>query len=97
MILLNFFLYAEDPVAHSETESRIPILGNVFSMILTKYPANLYSALKVFMWLFGMCLGMVLGKFFWHQWLFRKLVYGYLSTYRPTDKPLSRRCEDAFS
>ncbi len=45
--MLNFFLYAEDPVAHSETESRIPILGNVFSMIVTNYPANLYSALKV--------------------------------------------------
>ena len=47
VVLLNFFLYAEDPVAHSETESRIPILGNVFSMIVTNYPANLYSALKV--------------------------------------------------
>ena len=47
VVLLNFFLYAEDPVAHSETESRIPILGNVFSMIVTNSPANLYSALKV--------------------------------------------------
>ena len=34
----NFLIYAEDPVAHSEAECFIPVVGNTFSFVVTKYP-----------------------------------------------------------
>ena len=69
---LNFFIYAEDPVSHSRQECRIPVIGHVFSFIFTKYPPNLFAGFKVFMWICGIILGMVLGKLLMHRFVFSK-------------------------
>ena len=33
-------MFAEDPVSHSKMEADIPVVGNVFSFVGTKYPPD---------------------------------------------------------
>ena len=40
VILCNFLVFAEDPVSHSKREADIPVVGNVFSFVFTKYPQD---------------------------------------------------------
>ena len=72
VVLCNFVIYAEDPVAHSHSKCEIPLLGNAFSFIFTKYPANGFSALKILMWVSAIILGIGVGKLILHKWLFSK-------------------------
>ncbi|XP_069704325.1 uncharacterized protein [Periplaneta americana] len=75
VIFCNFLLFAEDPISHSHTESDIPMVGNVFSFVLTKYPPEWrWSLIKVLMWLLAMLCGMVLGKLLIHGYLCGKLL-----------------------
>ncbi len=68
----NFLIYAEDPVAHSEQECFIPVIGNCFSFVCTKYPDNGWAALKVILWVIGILVGLIVGKLVVHQILFSK-------------------------
>ena len=68
----NFLIYAEDPVAHSEKECFIPVVGQCFSFVCTKYPPNGWAALKVIMWVTAVLLGLVIGKQLVHQLIFSK-------------------------
>ena len=40
VIFCNFLVFAEDPVSHSKMEADIPVVGNVFSFVGTKYPPD---------------------------------------------------------
>jgi len=63
VILCNFLVFAEDPVSHSKREADIPVVGNVFSFVFTKYPPDWrWRFLKVTMWLLAVGVGMVFGK-----------------------------------
>ena len=68
----NFLIYAEDPVAHSEAECFIPVVGNTFSFVVTKYPKNAWALLKVIMWLIAILVGLIVGKVFIHKVVFSK-------------------------
>ena len=72
VVFCNFLIYAEDPVAHSIKECLIPMIGNTFAFVGTRYPPNAWSLLKVFLWLVGIGIGMVIGKLFVHGFLFSK-------------------------
>ena len=52
VIFCNFLVFAEDPVSHSKMEADIPVVGNVFSFVGTKYPPDWrWRLLKVKIWL----------------------------------------------
>lgn len=70
VVFCNFLIYAEDPVAHSKKECTIPVIGNDLSFIGMKYPRNAWSLLKVLMWLSGIVVGIIVGKLFFHTYLF---------------------------
>jgi len=72
VVFCNFLIYAEDPVAHSRKECLIPMIGNDVAFVLTRYPPNAWSLLKVFFWLVGLVVGLFLGKLFVHGFLFSK-------------------------
>lgn len=71
--ICNFWIYAEDPVAHSKSKCEIPVVGNTFSFVATKYPPNGFSALKVFLWLVAIIAGVVFGKLVIHHILLKRL------------------------
>lgn len=68
----NFLIFAEDPVSHSQTEANVIVVGNCFSFIMTKYPGGAWNFLKVLLWLIAIIVGLVAGKFLFHQRLFGK-------------------------
>ncbi|XP_033731112.1 transmembrane protein 117-like isoform X2 [Pecten maximus] len=70
----NFLIYAEDPVAHSMKECNIPLIGNDFAFVCTRYPPNAFSLLKVVMWLGAIIIGCILGKILIHVLLLNKLL-----------------------
>lgn len=69
----NFLIYAEDPVAHSSSECNIIAIGNVYSFVVTKYPPNGFSALKVLLWLTAIVIGCLVGKLVIHKLLLSEL------------------------
>lgn len=74
VIFCNFLVFAEDPISHSRTESEIPVFGNVFSFMCTKYPPEWgWRCLKVLLWLVALFWGLVCGKYFIHHFLLRNL------------------------
>uniref|UniRef100_T1ICX7 Transmembrane protein 117 n=1 Tax=Rhodnius prolixus TaxID=13249 RepID=T1ICX7_RHOPR len=73
VIFCNFLLFAEDPISHSHTESVIPMVGNVFSFVCTKYPPDWrWALIKVLMWILAIFCGLVMGKLFIHSIVFGK-------------------------
>ncbi|KAJ8298569.1 hypothetical protein KUTeg_022629, partial [Tegillarca granosa] len=70
----NFLIYAEDPVAHSMKECTIPLIGNDFAFVCTRYPPSAWSLLKVLLWLSAMVIGMLLGKYLIHKLLLNKVL-----------------------
>ena len=70
----NFLIYAEDPVAHSQKECSIPLIGNDFAFVCTRYPKNAWSLLKVLLWLAGILVGTIVGKLICHRLLFSKYI-----------------------
>ncbi|XP_057311740.1 transmembrane protein 117-like [Hydractinia symbiolongicarpus] len=68
--ILNFYIFAEDPVSHSVTNCHISLIGDIYSMIFANYPPNGYSAVKVCLWLFAIIFSIIVGKIFIHYWLF---------------------------
>ncbi|CAN7999094.1 unnamed protein product, partial [Ixodes hexagonus] len=74
VIFCNFLVFAEDPISHSRTESEIPVFGNVFSFMCTKYPPEWgWRCLKVLLWLVALFWGLVCGKYIIHHFLLRNL------------------------
>nr|XP_022330915.1 transmembrane protein 117-like isoform X5 [Crassostrea virginica] len=69
----NFLIYAEDPVAHSMKECTIPLVGNDFAFVATRYAPNAWSLLKVFLWLSAILVGIVIGKIVVHGLFFNRL------------------------
>ena len=63
----NFIIYAEDPVAHSNVECFIPVVGNCFAFICSHYPENAWALLKVVLWLLAILCGLFLGKLLVHK------------------------------
>ncbi|XP_045119048.1 transmembrane protein 117-like isoform X2 [Portunus trituberculatus] len=75
VIFCNFLLFAEDPVSHSHAESNIPVVGNVFSFVSTKYPDEwFWRMIKVIMWLIAILCGMLVGKVLIHGLIFKKIL-----------------------
>ncbi|XP_075212838.1 uncharacterized protein LOC142319439 isoform X2 [Lycorma delicatula] len=75
IIFCNFLLFAEDPISHSHAESVIPMVGNVFSFVLTKYPPEWrWALIKVLMWLLAIVCGLVVGKLFVHNVICGKIL-----------------------
>ncbi|XP_014780206.1 transmembrane protein 117 isoform X1 [Octopus bimaculoides] len=72
VVIANFLVYAEDPVAHSVKESHVPVIGNDFSFLFTKYPRNRLTKLKFILWMCGIISGLVLGKLLFHEMLFKR-------------------------
>ncbi|XP_052067421.1 transmembrane protein 117-like [Mytilus californianus] len=70
----NFLIYAEDPVAHSKKECNIPLVGNDFAFVCTRYPSNAWSLLKVVLWFSAIIVGMIIGKLVVHKLFFCKLL-----------------------
>ncbi|KAJ1164086.1 hypothetical protein NDU88_004532, partial [Pleurodeles waltl] len=66
----NFLLFAEDPVSHSQTEANMIVVGNCFSFVTNKYPGGGWNFLKVLLWLIAIVVGLIAGKFLFHQRLF---------------------------
>lgn len=73
VVFCNFLIYAEDPVAHSRKECLIPMIGNDFAFVCTRYPPNAWSLLKVVFWLAGLIIGLFVGKLLVHGLLFNRL------------------------
>ncbi|KAL3190123.1 hypothetical protein MRX96_020440 [Rhipicephalus microplus] len=74
VVFCNFLVFAEDPISHSRTESEIPVFGNVFSFVCTKYPPEWgWRCAKVLLWLLALFCGLVCGKYFIHHFLLRNL------------------------
>ncbi|XP_047490895.1 uncharacterized protein LOC125040384 [Penaeus chinensis] len=75
VIFCNFLLFAEDPVSHSHAESNIPVVGNVFSFVSTKYPDEwFWRMIKVVMWLIAIMCGMLVGKVLIHGLIFKRVL-----------------------
>ncbi|KAK8739321.1 hypothetical protein OTU49_003576 [Cherax quadricarinatus] len=75
VIFCNFLLFAEDPVSHSHAESNIPVVGNVFSFVSTKYPDEwFWRMIKVVMWLIAILCGMLVGKVLIHGLIFKRML-----------------------
>ncbi|XP_066918710.1 transmembrane protein 117-like [Clytia hemisphaerica] len=68
----NFLIYAEDPVAHSYSKCEIPIIGNAFSFVVTKWPPNAFSLLKVLLCLTAIVIGILVGKLVIHHLLLKR-------------------------
>nr|XP_033815322.1 transmembrane protein 117 isoform X3 [Geotrypetes seraphini] len=71
---LNFLIFAEDPISHSQTEANMIVIGNCFSFVMNKYPGGGWSFLKVLLWLIAIITGLLAGKFLFHQRLFGQLL-----------------------
>lgn len=73
VIFFNFLIFAEDPVSHSQTEANVIVVGNCFSFVTNKYPRGVgWRILKVLLWLLAILIGLIAGKFLFHQRLFGK-------------------------
>ena len=82
----NFLIYAEDPVAHSGAECFIPVVGNCFSFVATKYPKNGWAVLKVMTWLVAILVGTVIGKLVIHKIVFSKYISCLMCMYSRTSR-----------
>ncbi|XP_070567422.1 transmembrane protein 117-like [Ptychodera flava] len=72
--LCNFLIFAEDPVAHSRKFCEIPVVGNVYALVIGFYPPNAWSLAKVAVWLIGIVVGMIIGKLVVHRFLFGRVM-----------------------
>lgn len=71
----NFLIFAEDPISHSHTECEIPVVGNVISFVCTKYPSDWpWIIVKVGLWLTAIFVGLIVGKYFVHHVLLRRIL-----------------------
>ncbi|ERE84864.1 transmembrane protein [Cricetulus griseus] len=85
VIFFNFLIFAEDPVSHSQTEANVIVVGNCFSFVTNKYPRGVgWRILKVLLWLLAILIGLIAGKFLFHQRLFE-----VLSTFLSNMAPLT--------
>lgn len=72
IILLDFYIYAEDPIQDSNSEAALPVVGNVVTFVGFKYPdSGGFSFLKVLMVLMFGTLGLYVGRVYVHHKLLR--------------------------
>lgn len=93
----NFLIYAEDPVAHSAAECNIIVVGNIYSFVITKYPPNGFSVLKVFLWIVAIIVGILIGKLVIHrillsEWLLYVIHFLLVYSLEAVVCPVSRGC-----
>ncbi|KAH9420693.1 hypothetical protein DERP_001124 [Dermatophagoides pteronyssinus] len=75
VIFCNFLIFAEDPLSHSLMECSIPVLGNVISLLFTKYPPEFeWRFIKASMSISAIILGLFIGKFFLHHIVLRRIL-----------------------
>ncbi|KPM11147.1 THEM117 domain containing protein, partial [Sarcoptes scabiei] len=76
VIFCNFLIFAEDPLSHSLKECSIPILGNIISMLFTKYPHRswLLFSVKISMNIIAIIIGLIFGKYFLHNIVLRRVL-----------------------
>ncbi|EDO31899.1 predicted protein, partial [Nematostella vectensis] len=70
VVFLNFFIFAEDPVSHSYEECTIDYIGDVYTFLFIRWPSGSFVLVKLGTWLFAISLGLLIGKFLLHKWLF---------------------------
>jgi len=72
IFFLDFWYYSEDPVAHSQVEVWIPVVGDAVSMLLLRWPSTAgLILLKVCMSIGLVVSGCVVGRQLVHHWLLR--------------------------
>eukprot|EP00656_Telonema_subtile_P050089 TRINITY_DN6394_c0_g1_i2.p1 TRINITY_DN6394_c0_g1~~TRINITY_DN6394_c0_g1_i2.p1 ORF type:complete len:523 (+),score=107.10 TRINITY_DN6394_c0_g1_i2:93-1661(+) len=72
VIAANFMLYAEDPMAHSLVTADLPGVGNVYNLLLSRWPDTFgLVCLKLLMAVLGVAFGLLLGKKIIHDKCFR--------------------------
>ncbi|KAK3734219.1 hypothetical protein QZH41_003212 [Actinostola sp. cb2023] len=75
VVFCNFLIFAEDPVSHSCSDCIVDVIGNIYSFIMARYPPNAgFCVLKVFMFIVSVITGMIVGKFFFHRFLFCRVL-----------------------
>ena len=71
--ILNFWILVEDPIAHSNVNGFIPIVGQVFALLFTRWPSDAGLCVgKVLCGLSGLALGCLVGKLIIHQRCLRR-------------------------
>ena len=72
-ITRNFFIYAEDPIAHSHETSSLPVVGDVFALLFTNYSgeSGVLVSLKVGTWIVFSLFGLVIGRQIVHHKILR--------------------------
>jgi hypothetical protein len=60
--VMNFYIYVEDPIAHSSAPANIPIIGNVLSFTFGKWPGGGATAIKLVLTLLSFLLGTLFSK-----------------------------------
>jgi hypothetical protein len=72
IMFANMLLYAEDPIAHSIVDARIPIVGTDLGMLFTRYPEGRgLLALKIIVIIFAVASGLLIGRQMVHHRLLR--------------------------
>lgn len=76
IIFLNFFIYSEDPVAHSFVSAQLPLIGTVFSFVFTQWPTTMAGlfVLKIFLAFVFLLTGCILGRQVIHKRFLSKRV-----------------------
>lgn len=98
VIFFNFLIFAEDPVSHSQTEANVIVVGNCFSFVTNKYPRGVgWRILKVLLWLLAILIGLIAGKFLFHQRLFGKYPWNIrllmIEFYSSRESPIISKCQ----
>ena len=70
IMFCNFLLVAEDPIAHSQKEASIPVVGNCISLVILRWE-GFWIALKIGLIVIGLVLGVFLGKVVLHNLILR--------------------------
>ena len=71
--ILNFWILVEDPIAHSNISGFIPIVGQVFALLFTRWPSDTWLCIgKLLCGLTGLILGCLIGKLIIHQRCLRR-------------------------
>lgn len=73
IIVCDFFIFAEDPIQDSEVEANLPFVGEVATMVGSKYHfgVNQFAPLKVALVVVALLCGLYVGRQCLHHYLLR--------------------------
>ena len=78
--LMNFLMYAEDPVAHAFNNCDIPIVGTVFNFTFTRWTNDVWGLIHGFFLALGILEGCTFGKSWVHGIFLSMFYFGHLLT-----------------